>query len=152
MNKLKILIGAVTISAVATTSAFAGGMADEIMEAPVVVEEEMMAPAASSVSPTLIVVGILAALLLAASSSGDDGGDELIAISDSQLKENITHVGTSFSGLPIYTFNYIDQEGLYLGVMAQDVLMHTPEAAILMDNGYYAVDYSMLGMGMVRLN
>ncbi len=66
----KTLAAAAAI-AVLSTSAFAGGMADEVMEAPVVVEEPMMEPAGSSLSPTLIVIGILAALLLAANMGND---------------------------------------------------------------------------------
>ena len=72
MRITKTLATAAAIAAL-STSAFAGGMADEVMEAPVVVEEEM-APAGPSISPAIIVVGILAALLLAA-NLGDDEED-----------------------------------------------------------------------------
>ena len=71
MNLLKTIIAATSIAAL-STSAFAGGLSPEIMEAPVVMEEEMMAPAAGSISPTIIVVGVLAALLLAASLQEED--------------------------------------------------------------------------------
>ncbi len=69
MRITKTLAAAAAI-AVLSTSAFAGGMADEVMEAPVVVETTME-PAGSSLSPTLIVIGILAALLLAANMGND---------------------------------------------------------------------------------
>jgi hypothetical protein len=134
----------------AATTAQAGGLAEEIMEAPVVVEEEM-APAGSSISPAIIVVGILAALLLAA-NSGDDDEPVSIEESDERLKDDIIRVGTAFNGLPIYSFSYTGRDGTYLGVMAQDVLMHTPEAVRVMDNGYMAVNYGMLGMRMVQLD
>ncbi|WP_322893877.1 MULTISPECIES: hypothetical protein [unclassified Yoonia] len=52
--------------AVLSTSAFAGGLAPEVMEAPVVVAEP--APAGSSINPAFIVVGVLAALLIAAAA------------------------------------------------------------------------------------
>ena len=148
MRKLTTLVAATSL--LAATSAHAGGLANEIMEAPVMAEEPMMEPAGSSLSPTLIVVGILAALLLAASSSDD----EYIPpeTSDMRLKEDIVHLGTGFNGLPIYSFSYIGEEGTYLGVMAQDVLMHTPEAVTIGDDGYMRVNYGMLGMGMVQLN
>ncbi|MEL7180543.1 MAG: hypothetical protein AAFN63_11995 [Pseudomonadota bacterium] len=61
--------------ALSTTAAFAGGLADEIVEAPVV-QEEVAPVAGSSVSPTYIVVGILAALLIAAAVNNDDDDDE----------------------------------------------------------------------------
>ena len=65
-------LAASAFMAVLASSAFAGGMADEIMEAPVVVEEEVMAPAASSISPTWVVLGVLAALLIAANLPEDE--------------------------------------------------------------------------------
>ena len=70
MRITKTLAAAASIAAL-STSAFAGGMADEVMEAPVAMEEEMMEPAGSSLSPTLIVVGIVAALLLVANMDSD---------------------------------------------------------------------------------
>jgi len=69
MRITKVIATATAIAAL-STSAFAGGLSDQIMEAPVVVEEEM-APAGTSVSPALIVVGILGLLILA--GSADDG-------------------------------------------------------------------------------
>ena len=63
----------VATSIVALASAgHAGGMANEIMEAPVVIEEQVAAPAASSISPTWIVLGVLAALLIAANLPEDE--------------------------------------------------------------------------------
>ena len=53
--------------AVLSTSAFAGGMSEEVMEAPVVMEEAAPAPAGSSTA-TIIVLGVLAAALLYAAS------------------------------------------------------------------------------------
>jgi len=72
MRITKVIATATAIAAL-STSAFAGGLSDQIMEAPVVVEEEM-APAGTSVSPALIVVGILGLLIFAGSS--DSGGDD----------------------------------------------------------------------------
>ena len=71
MSLLKTSLVATTIVALATAS-HAGGLADEIMEAPVVVEEPVMAPAASSISPTWVVLGVLAALLIAANLEDDE--------------------------------------------------------------------------------
>lgn len=72
MQILKSLTAATAIVAL-TTPAFAGGLSDQIMEAPVVVEEEM-APAGSSLDPALIVLGILGLLLLGANLGDDDEG------------------------------------------------------------------------------
>ena len=75
MNILKSAVAATAIAAL-STSAFAGGLSPEIMEAPVVMEEEMMAPAAGSISPTIVVVGVLAALLLVASLQEEEEEEE----------------------------------------------------------------------------
>lgn len=53
--------------AVSGVAANAGGMNDEVMEAPVVMVEPAPEPApTSSISPTFVVIGVLAALLIAA--------------------------------------------------------------------------------------
>ena len=70
--------------------------------------------------------------------------------SDKRLKKNINTIGVSPSGINIYTFEYVDKkigEGLFQGVMAQEV----PHAAIELDNGYLAVDYSKLDVEFKRI-
>ncbi len=155
MNTIKALtIGALLAS---TSMAQAGGLADEIVEAPVVVAEEP-APAGSSISPTYIVLGVLAALLIAAAVAEDDDDDdeddgpEVIEVSDIRLKTDITEIGTASNGLPLYTYQYIGHDAVFEGVMAQDVLAHTPEAVITMPGGFYAVDYEMLGLELKKLD
>ncbi|WP_322891538.1 MULTISPECIES: hypothetical protein [unclassified Yoonia] len=69
MRMTNILATAAAVAALSTT-AFAGGLSPEVMEAPVVAVEP--APAGSSINPAFIVVGVLAALLIAASLDDDD--------------------------------------------------------------------------------
>lgn len=76
---------------------------------------------------------------------------ESLAISDRRLKTDITQVSVTDSGLPLYTFRYIGDAGLYQGVMAQDVLQHSPAAVVVMPDGYYAVNYGALGTAMQRI-
>lgn len=71
--------------------------------------------------------------------------------SDMRLKDNIIPLGW-YGGFPVYEFNYIDQTDRFIGVMAQDVLMRMPEAVIMEDDGFYAVDYRKLGFPMTRVN
>ena len=71
MRIFKTIITATTVAAFATASV-AGGLSDQIMEAPVAIEEEMMAAPAPSIDPTWIVLGIFGLLVLSASASGDD--------------------------------------------------------------------------------
>jgi endosialidase-like protein len=72
--------------------------------------------------------------------------------SDVRLKTDIRQIGTAAHGLPIYTFRYIGEPALYEGVMAQDVLGVMPEAVSVAEDGYYRVDYEMLGIPFRRLH
>lgn len=71
--------------------------------------------------------------------------------SDARLKEDIVPVGVHESGLGLYEFRYLGETKRYRGVMAQEVLHHTPEAVVVMPNGYYAVNYRMLGLEMIEV-
>ncbi|WP_341368677.1 hypothetical protein [Yoonia sp. BS5-3] len=70
----KALILAAPIVA-ASTFAFAGGLSDEIVEAPVEVME-VEEPSTSSISPVYIIVGVLAALLVVAALDEDEEDDD----------------------------------------------------------------------------
>lgn len=70
-------------------------------------------------------------------------------LSDIRLKENIDKTGVSKSGIPIYTFSYKNDDQIWSGTMAQDLLeMGRGDAVLLMDNGYYAVDYNAIDVDM----
>jgi hypothetical protein len=71
--------------------------------------------------------------------------------SDIRLKTNVRQVGTTAHNLPLYTFNYLGEDDLYEGVMAQDVLNVMPAAVIVGEDGYYRVKYDMLGVELRRL-
>jgi hypothetical protein len=73
--------------------------------------------------------------------------------SDVRIKENINKTGISKSGIPIYTFNYIGEDQLWSGAMAQDLLSIGREDAVTtMDNGYYGVYYDMIDVDMIAKN
>ena len=72
--------------------------------------------------------------------------------SDRRLKENITQIDVSPSGIPVYTFSYIGENDLYKGVMAQDLLELGFEDAVGMgDDGYYFVRYNMIDVNMEKI-
>ena len=74
MRISQVVTSAAILAAVSTPS-FAGGLAPEVMEPPVVVTEPVAA--APSINPTFIVLGVLAALLIASgSSSSSSNGDD----------------------------------------------------------------------------
>ena len=71
--------------------------------------------------------------------------------SDIRLKTDIRQVGTTAHELPLYTFKYTGKDDRYEGVMAQDVLKVMPAAVSVGEDGYYRVDYAMLGIEWRRL-
>ena len=67
------------------------------------------------------------------------------------MKENINLIGSSNSGINIYTFEYKNKkygEGAYQGVMAQEV----PWASYRMRDGYLAVDYNKVDVDFIRVS
>ena len=73
--------------------------------------------------------------------------------SDNRLKENIILISKSPIGINIYQFNYIGKEGLYEGVIAQELLGTEFESALCVDeNGMYMVDYSKLDVEFKKIN
>ena len=69
--------------------------------------------------------------------------------SDERLKENIHVVGRTHDGQEIIRFNYKGQPHTQLGLRAQDVLKHHPEA-VGKDHGYLTVDYDAATRDAVR--
>jgi hypothetical protein len=84
--------------------------------------------------------------------SGGSGGGGGGAVSDVRLKHNLVLVGTTVFGLPLYDFEYNFKPGVYEGVMAQDVLKIMPAAVNIGPDGFYRVNYEMLGIHMKQLN
>jgi hypothetical protein len=82
-----------------------------------------------------------------------DYGQGVACFSDKRLKENIILVGKSPNGINIYQFNYIETEGLYEGVIAQDLLNTPFEGVVSSDeNGFYKVDYSKIDVELKKIN
>ena len=71
--------------------------------------------------------------------------------SDLRLKDILFATGKHVCGVSTYLYSYKSQHaarcgtGAFVGVMAQDVLSVRPEAVILGEDGFYAVDYALLG-------
>jgi hypothetical protein len=73
--------------------------------------------------------------------------------SDIRYKENLTLIGISNSGLNIYTFNYKNEEGLYQGVIAQELIGTKFEDALSKNSeGLYEVDYSKIDVEFKKIN
>jgi len=76
-------------------------------------------------------------------SSGLFQGIGSAIASDRRVKTNIKVVGKTDSGLPVYTYQYKNQNVTQMGVMAQDVEMVNPEAVVEI-NGIKHVDYNRI--------
>jgi hypothetical protein len=72
------------------------------------------------------------------------------ASSDRRLKTNISRIGTTALGLPLYRFSYLGRDEMFTGVMAQDVFGVMPQAVSRDATGFYSVNYGMLGIEMKR--
>ena len=73
-------------------------------------------------------------------------GAGMFSSSDERLKTNIQLVD-NVNGHNIYTWDWKEQDyGYNKGVIAQEILVSVPEAVTMMNNGYYAVNYNMLGL------
>ena len=80
-------------------------------------------------------------------------GQGVACFSDRRLKENIILVGKSENGINIYQFNYIGTEGLYEGVIAQELLNTEFESAVMVGEGeMYTVDYSKIDVEFKQIN
>jgi len=73
-------------------------------------------------------------------------------VSDRRLKQDVKQVGALPNGLPLYSFRYNWGGPTFVGVMAQDVLAVMPDAVVAGPEGFYRVDYEMLGTRMVPLS
>lgn len=72
------------------------------------------------------------------------GGAGILA-SDRRVKKDISKIGATDNGLPLYLFRYKgepDTAPLRLGLMAQDVEKSNPEAVVVLPGGIRAVDYA----------
>tara|TARA_R110000803_G_scaffold27006_1_gene63320 strand:- start:1249 stop:2166 length:918 start_codon:yes stop_codon:yes gene_type:complete len=70
--------------------------------------------------------------------------------SDRRLKKNIQQIGTSNSGLKIYSFEYIDKnlgDGIFQGVMSDEI----PKEAVIPFDGYDLVDYSIIDVEFKKI-
>jgi len=70
--------------------------------------------------------------------------------SDVRLKRDVVRIGTHSSGCAIYCFKYLWSDVVYVGMLAQDVLEHAPDAVVARPGGYLAVNCGALGMTMHR--
>ena len=74
-----------------------------------------------------------------------------VIFSDRRLKRHVKQVGALPNGLPLYSFRYIWGGPTFVGVMAQDVLRVMPHAVVTGPDGFYRVEYGMLGTRMMTL-
>lgn len=81
-----------------------------------------------------------AGLGIAGLGTGTIGGTALMALSDERLKENIEAVGVTNDGQTIYKYNFKGDPKTQMGLLAQEVEHHHPEAVGRI-SGFKAVNY-----------
>jgi hypothetical protein len=69
-------------------------------------------------------------------------------ISDIRLKHDIVRLGNHPNGCGIYGFRYLWSDTQYVGLIAQDVQAHAPEAVLSGPAGFLMVDYAAVGVTM----
>jgi hypothetical protein len=140
MRKVMLLSTALTLGVL--NPAMAGG--------PVVVveETEVVAEKPASSGGALIPLLLLGAILAVALS---DDNDDMVMVSDRRLKEDVVRVGTTRLGLGLYRYRYKGLDGVWEGVMAQEVEVMHPGAIRALPMGYKAVNYTKLGLEMKRV-
>jgi len=75
-----------------------------------------------------------------------DGRGAYIGDSDVRLKRDIKRIGATEHGFGLYTFRYLWDDRLRVGVMAQEVIRTRPDAVLTGADGYFLVDYGRLGL------
>ena len=74
------------------------------------------------------------------------------SLSDRRLKQGIEFVCVDENtGLNLYEFSYIGDDQRFIGVMADEVAEVMPDAVVEMEDGYFAVDYDMIGIEMLKV-
>ncbi len=132
-----------TLSALAASAAsvYAGAVAYVAPAAPAVPEETATMGGSGMWLIPLLAIALIA-LAMSNNTTPTPPG------SDARIKRDIKEIGVAENGLPLYEFRYIFGRKQYIGVMAQDVLKHTPEAVVRSRFGFYRVHYDMLGLEM----
>ena len=83
---------------------------------------------------------------------GGNGGGAGGNRSDIRLKRDIEVVGRLANGLKLYRFKYLWSDVEWVGVMAQDVLDVMPDAVTVGNDGFYRVQYDLLGTSMMKFD
>ena len=71
--------------------------------------------------------------------------------SDIMLKENITLIGESDSGINIYNFNYKGDDSIYHGVIANELIGTQFENAVIFKDNTLRVFYNMIDVEFKKL-
>jgi hypothetical protein len=77
---------------------------------------------------------------------------EVLVTSDIRLKRDIEPIGQLTNGLGLYSYRYLWDDTVYVGVMAQEVAEKVPGAVMMGDDGYMRVNYQKLGLRLRTLD
>ena len=100
-------------------------------------------------APRVVELGETKSLLLGTWDEGyADWSAHYYHVSDRRLKSHIRAAGTSSNGIALYEFRYRGDDSVFIGVMAQDLLVHPVHGQAVKRglSGFYRVDYARLGL------
>jgi hypothetical protein len=69
--------------------------------------------------------------------------------SDRRLKRDIALLARLDNGIGLYRYRYLWSDVVYVGVMAQEVAEIVPDAVLIAADGYYRVNYALLGLRLL---
>jgi endosialidase-like protein len=75
-----------------------------------------------------------------------------VAPSDILLKHDVVRLGALPNGIGLYRFQYNWSDQVFVGVMAQEVMVVRPDAVVRGPDGYLRVDYGRLGVPLWTWN
>lgn len=141
MRKVFLMSTALTLGAL--NPGLAGGPIVVVEDTAPMVEEK------ASSSGGMIIPLLLLAAVVAVVVGNDDPVEA--QVSDIRLKDDIQRIGTNHLGLGVYRYRYKGMDGVYEGVMAQEVEIMHPGAIRGLPMGFKAVDYGRLGLELRRV-
>ena len=133
---MRFATSAILALSLTATTALAGPQTKPVISAQSVSQDAQSDEFTTGTNLALFLLVVIAAIAATGSSTTQ--------VSDERLKTDIDRIGTSPSGLPVYTFRYVGLDTVYQGVMAQDLMRMQPDAVMTLDNGYMAVDYGAI--------
>ena len=83
----------------------------------------------------------------------DENFIEMVKQSEEQIKRNVTKLATLKSGISIYSYQFFNDQTVYVGLMADDLakIATFKPYVVHMGEGHYAINYEKLGLSPITI-